>query len=180
MFSARYSSGSSGSAPSAPALIEFSVLGLEGVGNVFEEDQAEDDVLVFRRVHIVAQRVGGRPELRFEAVKSRIGRRVCRSSHDFHLAGMVADRDAVWRLPENLLLGCKGAAYSRKRSRAKSWRCYGRLVKREWFPVPFRENICPILAKVGRRTSDRCPCRDCSSAPTCCSWQVFFSLPPHG
>ena len=43
---------------------------LEGVGDVFEEDQAEDDVLVLRRVHVVAQRVGGRPELRF---KSKIG-----------------------------------------------------------------------------------------------------------
>jgi hypothetical protein len=31
---------------------------LEGVGDVFEEDEAEDDVLVFRRVHVVAQLVG--------------------------------------------------------------------------------------------------------------------------
>jgi hypothetical protein len=34
------------------------VLGLEGVGDVLEEDEAEDDVLVLRRVHIVAQGVG--------------------------------------------------------------------------------------------------------------------------
>jgi hypothetical protein len=31
---------------------------LEGVGDVLQEDQAEDDVLVFRRVHVVAQLVG--------------------------------------------------------------------------------------------------------------------------
>ena len=40
---------------------------LEGVGDVFEEDEAEDDVLVFRRVHVVAQLIGGEPELGFEA-----------------------------------------------------------------------------------------------------------------
>ena len=39
----------------------------EGVGDVFEEDEAEDDVLVFRRVHVVAQLVGGEPELGLEA-----------------------------------------------------------------------------------------------------------------
>ena len=36
---------------------------LDGVGDVFEEDEAEDDVLVFRRVHVVAELVGGKPEL---------------------------------------------------------------------------------------------------------------------
>ena len=46
---------------------ELGVLLLEGVGDVLEEDQAEDDVLVLGRVHVVAQRVGGRPELRLEA-----------------------------------------------------------------------------------------------------------------
>ncbi len=60
---------------------------LEAVGDVFEEDQAEDDVFVlprfarptgslrlaisaslrFRRVHVVAQLVGGEPELGLEA-----------------------------------------------------------------------------------------------------------------
>ena len=40
---------------------------LEGVGDVFEEDDAEDDVLVFRRVHVVAQLVSGEPELGLEA-----------------------------------------------------------------------------------------------------------------
>ena len=40
---------------------------LEGVGDVFEEDQPEDDVLVFRRVHVVAQLVSGGPKLGLEA-----------------------------------------------------------------------------------------------------------------
>ncbi len=38
---------------------ELGAVFLEGVGDVFEEDEAEDDVLVFRRVHVVAQLVGG-------------------------------------------------------------------------------------------------------------------------
>ena len=40
---------------------------LEGVGNVFEEDQPEHDMLVFGRIHVVAQLVGGKPELGLEA-----------------------------------------------------------------------------------------------------------------
>jgi hypothetical protein len=46
---------------------ELGVLGFEGVGDVLEEDQAEDDVLVLGGVHVVAQRVGGFPELGFVA-----------------------------------------------------------------------------------------------------------------
>jgi hypothetical protein len=46
---------------------ELGVLRLEGVGDVLEEDEAEDDVLVLGRVHVVAQRIGGGPELRLEA-----------------------------------------------------------------------------------------------------------------
>ena len=46
---------------------ELGVVFLEGVGDVFEEDQAEDDVLVFRRVHVVAKLVGHQPELLFKA-----------------------------------------------------------------------------------------------------------------
>jgi hypothetical protein len=46
---------------------QFRVLGLEGVGDVLEEDQAQDDVLVLGRVHVVAQRVGSSPELGLEA-----------------------------------------------------------------------------------------------------------------
>ena len=40
---------------------------LEGVGDVFEEDEAEDDVLVLSRIHVVAELVGGEPELGLEA-----------------------------------------------------------------------------------------------------------------
>ena len=58
MFSARYSSGSSGSAPSRLLGLELGVLLLEGVGDVLEEDQAEDDVLVLGGVHVAAQGVG--------------------------------------------------------------------------------------------------------------------------
>jgi hypothetical protein len=46
---------------------ELGVVLLEGVGDVLEEDQAEDDVLVLRRVHVVAELVGGEPELGLEA-----------------------------------------------------------------------------------------------------------------
>ena len=45
---------------------ELGAVFLEGVGDVLEEDQAEDDVLVFRRVHVVAELVGGEPELGLE------------------------------------------------------------------------------------------------------------------
>ncbi len=46
---------------------EAGVVFLEAIGDVFEEDEAEDDVLVLRRVHVVAELVGGEPELGFEA-----------------------------------------------------------------------------------------------------------------
>ena len=53
--------------------LELGVLGLEGIGDVLEEDQAQDDVLVLGRVHVVAQGVGGLPELRLEAeVRARL------------------------------------------------------------------------------------------------------------
>ena len=71
MLAARYSSGSSGSAPCAFCASSSACLRLEGVGDVLEEDQAEDDVLVLGRVHVVAQRVGRLPEPRFEAELSR-------------------------------------------------------------------------------------------------------------
>ena len=41
---------------------QFGTPGGEGVGNVLDEDQAEDEVLVFGRVHVGAQLVGGGPE----------------------------------------------------------------------------------------------------------------------
>ena len=40
---------------------------LEGVGDVFEEDEPEADVLVFRRVHVPAHLVGGGPQGLLEA-----------------------------------------------------------------------------------------------------------------
>ena len=49
---------------------------VEGVGDVFEEDEAEDDVLVFRRVHVVTQLISGEPEL---GLKSRGWRRSLRA-----------------------------------------------------------------------------------------------------
>ena len=42
-------------------------MGLERVGDVLEEDEAEDDVLVLGGVHIVAHLVGCRPHRRLEA-----------------------------------------------------------------------------------------------------------------
>ena len=42
--------------------LKLGVLRLEGVGDVLEEDQAEDDVLVFGRVHAAAQGVGHFPQ----------------------------------------------------------------------------------------------------------------------
>jgi hypothetical protein len=51
---------------------EFGVLRLESVGNVLEKNQAEDDVLVLRRVHVIAQRVRRRPQLRFKTQGSTI------------------------------------------------------------------------------------------------------------
>src|SRR5690606_39067283 len=47
---------------------------LESVGNVLEEDQPEDDVLVLRRVHRAAERVGHLPELGLVAQRRRRGR----------------------------------------------------------------------------------------------------------
>jgi hypothetical protein len=44
-----------------------SVVFVEGVGDVLEEDEAEGDVLVFRRVHVGAELIGGKPELGLEA-----------------------------------------------------------------------------------------------------------------
>src|SRR5438046_3017420 len=46
---------------------ELRMLCLESVGDVFEEDQAEHDVLVLGSVHATAQRVGHLPEPRFVA-----------------------------------------------------------------------------------------------------------------
>ena len=40
---------------------------LEGVGDVFQEDEPEDDALILGRVHVVPQLVGSEPELGLEA-----------------------------------------------------------------------------------------------------------------
>jgi hypothetical protein len=46
---------------------QLGVMLFEAVGNVFEEDRPEDDVLVLRRIHVAAQLVGSEPELGLEA-----------------------------------------------------------------------------------------------------------------
>ena len=55
--------------------LELGVLLLEGVGDVLEEDQAEDDVLVLGGVHAAAERVGHLPELGLVADVGRGGAR---------------------------------------------------------------------------------------------------------
>ena len=40
---------------------QLSMPGLERVGDVLQEDEAQDDVLVLGRVHVVAERIGGLP-----------------------------------------------------------------------------------------------------------------------
>ena len=43
------------------------MLGLERVGDVLEEDQPQDYVLVLGRVHVISERVGGGPAFDFKA-----------------------------------------------------------------------------------------------------------------
>lgn len=45
---------------------------LEGVRDGFEEDQLQAGVLELRRIQVVAERVGGGPELGLQAVKGRL------------------------------------------------------------------------------------------------------------
>jgi len=83
---------------------------LEGVGDVFEEDEAEDDVLVFRRVHVVAQLVGGEPELGLEA---EVGGGIVlfagcfRHQFPFCYRGILADL-AAQPSGRNILNNCSG------------------------------------------------------------------------
>ena len=56
-----------------PFGIEAGVHLLEGVGDVLQEDEAEDDMLVFGRVHAAAQGVGHAPELGLVAGRGVIG-----------------------------------------------------------------------------------------------------------
>jgi len=46
---------------------ELCVAGLEGIRDVFEEDEAEHDVFVVARLHVAAQLVGAFEELGLEA-----------------------------------------------------------------------------------------------------------------
>ena len=52
---------------SAFFLLQLGVLFREGVGDVFQEDEAEDDVFVFGGVEVNAEFVGGGPQRRLEA-----------------------------------------------------------------------------------------------------------------
>jgi len=49
------------------------VAGLEALGDVAQEDQAENDVLVVRRFEVLAQLVGGEEELSLEAAITIVG-----------------------------------------------------------------------------------------------------------
>src|ERR1700732_5133475 len=42
-------------------------LRLEGIGNIFQEDEAQRDMLVFRWLQIATQLIGGLKQVRFEA-----------------------------------------------------------------------------------------------------------------
>jgi hypothetical protein len=64
---ARYSSGSSGSAPWARCASSSACFASKASDNVLKEDQAEDGVLVLGRIHVVPQRIGGGPQLGLEA-----------------------------------------------------------------------------------------------------------------
>ncbi len=47
------------------------MLRFEGVGDVLQKDETEDNVLVLRRVHIVPERIRHAPELRFVNSRKR-------------------------------------------------------------------------------------------------------------
>src|SRR5207244_1651927 len=48
------------------------MLRLESIGDVFEEDEPESHMLVLGRIHVVAERIRGRPKLGFEAKQRAI------------------------------------------------------------------------------------------------------------
>jgi hypothetical protein len=52
--------------------VELGVFGLERVGDVFEENQAEQNMLVLGRIHVVAQPVGRLPQLYREAERRTV------------------------------------------------------------------------------------------------------------
>ena len=55
-----------------PLAFKTGVNFLEGVGDVFQEDEAEDDVLVFGGVHRAAQGVGHAPQLGLMASRGAV------------------------------------------------------------------------------------------------------------
>jgi hypothetical protein len=58
---------------------EFSVFGFEGIGDVLQKNEAEDDVLVLRSVHVVAERICHAPQFRFiDTHKGAVGHLTCR------------------------------------------------------------------------------------------------------
>ncbi len=60
---------------------EGRVLLLEGIGDVLQEDEAEDDVLVLGRVHVVPQLVGGGPKRGLEAEVGAVAGFLRRTGH---------------------------------------------------------------------------------------------------
>ena len=65
-FSARYRLRLRGRPP-RPWLPEASGASPRRVGDVLQEDQPQDDVLILRRIHVVAELVGGQPQLGLES-----------------------------------------------------------------------------------------------------------------
>ncbi len=57
---------------------ELGMLRLKGIRDLLEEDQAQDDVLVLRRIHVVAEAVGHLPQLGLEAeIGAGLRLRIC-------------------------------------------------------------------------------------------------------
>ena len=110
---------------------ELRVLFLEGVGDVFEEDQAEDDVLVFGRVHAAPQRIGHLPELGFVTDSGAVAARLSivggrRSSlwplrHSHSLAFFTRSSMAITTMTERLRLATALGSRARSIRRPQSY-----------------------------------------------------------
>lgn len=60
--------------PLFPLRVKLSVLRLKRIRDVFQKDQAQDDVFVLCRVHVVAESIGHLPQLGLEAeIRASIG-----------------------------------------------------------------------------------------------------------
>jgi len=57
------------------APLKFCASGGEGIGNVLDEDEAKDKMLVFGCIHVGAQLVGGRPQGFLDVVDHSAGTR---------------------------------------------------------------------------------------------------------